>query len=322
MNNYEILIVDDAQSSAKIYSELIERKTLLKTTFATNSAEAILIIQENNIKVVILDQRMPEKSGTELYKEIKYIAPDVKTIMFSGEADHQEITDAWTSLNYEYYLHKSDIKKLPEKVLEMYAKYELDILNKQNNRTLKLGLLKRLYCIIRKRKDQSIVSHRKISSNFIFPDSWKEIENINEGEEKEIKIELSHESKFVVLKEISLSSAYFYKDLLNKLSIKLKGNLSQKKESTNKRKIEKKTNLKFDTQDRNFESAQIISKSYEMAYVYDEYRILILEKCPLCNVRKVNPINAFKQNNKYATRIIYHYNDGEKEIIDTGIHKV
>lgn len=322
MSNYEVLVVDDDSSAVGIYSEYIEKLTLLKTTFATNKDDALSIIRNNNIKVVVLDQRMPNITGTELYKIIKSIAPDIQAIMFSGEAEAHEVGTARDTLKYGRYLHKSESKKLHEVVFEMYAKYDLDIIKTEDKIKLKQNIFKRLFFLILRRKIYILRSHLKANSNYIFSDSWKNIESINEGEEKEMEVEFSCETKFIFETEVSTSSSYCYNDLLNKLKAKLDVKAIGRSESVEKSKISKKIKMKFDTQNLDSTSAMIVSKSYEMAYVYDEYRVVILEHCPLCNTHVLKPINVYRQSPKYATRIIYHYSNGDKKPVDTGIHGV
>ena len=41
----------------------------------------------NTIELVILDVIMPKKNGVEVYKEIKELSKDIKTIFISGHSD-------------------------------------------------------------------------------------------------------------------------------------------------------------------------------------------------------------------------------------------
>ncbi|MFK2724759.1 response regulator [Bacteroides fragilis] len=78
---------------------------------------------------MVLDQVMPGKKGTDLYKEIKNINPSIKAIMLTGEASSDEVGLAMR-LGFSNYLNKGEILKLPEIVLSLYIQYEIDILKK------------------------------------------------------------------------------------------------------------------------------------------------------------------------------------------------
>lgn len=324
MNNFEVLVVDDLESSAKTYAELIQKSTLLKTTFSTTFENTINCIKENPIKVVVLDQKMPEKSGTEIYKEIQKIAPDIIAIMFSGEADAKEVGEACTSLKYGTYLHKSDVKILPQKVLEMYAKYEVAVLDKNKITTISQSFLSKIISYILFRKKYSIVSFSVLSKQYIYDDLWKEIETINEGQIKEIKTEFSYQSKISINNEFSWLLKYNLSSLLNNLNgiIEQKHSSQYENSKSFTKTISLKTSFSNQIEALNLSKNQVVSKSYEMANVFSEYRILILEKCPLCKTKKIIPVIGYKQNNKYATRIIYYSMGNKKQIVDTGIHKI
>ena len=50
---------------------------------------------ENEVHVVVSDQRMPEMSGTEFLKEVKAIAyPDIIRIILTGYTDVDSISEA------------------------------------------------------------------------------------------------------------------------------------------------------------------------------------------------------------------------------------
>lgn len=86
----EVLVVDDNISAAKDFARLIRIKTKLETLAVDNPDLAIEKIKAEPIKVVVLDQKMPEKTGTALFEDIKRINPNIKAIMLSGEAEPQE----------------------------------------------------------------------------------------------------------------------------------------------------------------------------------------------------------------------------------------
>lgn len=323
MNKYEVLVVDDVESAAKTYAELIITKTKFETTYTNNPDEAINIVRNNPIKVVVLDQKMPQKSGTELYREIKTIANDIVAIMVSGEADANDVGVAYKELKYGSYLHKSEISKLPQIVFEMYAFYETEV-SKKNTHSVqnKKDLIKCLKCIFLRKKYYTINTFTKINNNFTFIDLWEEIESINDGQEKEITFEYKYNSKIKFAEEQSISlrtNIPLFESIIN---CAISSKYGKEIEEGETRTISKSTKTKFDNQLLNFDSTQIVSRDYEKNNVYNEFRVIIEERCFFCGEKKYTPIHIYKQNGKYATRTIYHLSDGTQKIINTGIHKI
>ena len=61
---------------------------------AQSAKEALEILAKENFHVIISDQRMPEKTGTELFEELVEIFPDPIRILLTGYADIQSVIDA------------------------------------------------------------------------------------------------------------------------------------------------------------------------------------------------------------------------------------
>ncbi len=90
-NEKTVLIVDD---------EPIVRKSLrdwltdsgYKVSLAENGAQALKMISENNLGVVVLDIRMPGKDGITTLKEARQKNPDMKYIIISGYPSVETMT--------------------------------------------------------------------------------------------------------------------------------------------------------------------------------------------------------------------------------------
>ncbi|TBW49237.1 EAL domain-containing protein [Marinobacter halodurans] len=88
-----LLILDDEQNIIRALTRLLRRDgyRILSTT---NAREAFALLAENDVQVIISDQRMPEMSGTEFLSEVKDIYPNTIRIVLSGYTDLKSITDA------------------------------------------------------------------------------------------------------------------------------------------------------------------------------------------------------------------------------------
>ena len=80
-----ILLVDDDETVLAVGSLMIQ-KLAYKALQATNGMEAIQIFQDNvnDICLVILDEKLPDKLGTDICKRLKVFEPDVKVLHTSG----------------------------------------------------------------------------------------------------------------------------------------------------------------------------------------------------------------------------------------------
>ena|GEM_PF-3131067 len=57
---------------------------------AHTSQEALHLVSTENLQVVLLDVKMPEKKGLSLFKEIKEISPHTSVILMTGEISSEE----------------------------------------------------------------------------------------------------------------------------------------------------------------------------------------------------------------------------------------
>src|SRR4051794_40446692 len=120
---YDLLFVDDDLVTAKEYAELVASFTKLRPYVCSTGEEALTAVQTYPISIAVLDQRMPQMSGTDLYRRLLAVNPRIRGIMLSGEAAQDEIGDAM-NLRYSVYVHKSDFRQLPAIVLREFARIQ------------------------------------------------------------------------------------------------------------------------------------------------------------------------------------------------------
>lgn len=115
----KILIVDDDREFREEFADCLEEYDVIE---ASNGDEALNILkQPNEIDLVILDIRMPGKSGTEILKKIKKMSPETGVIMLTGYASKDTAIEALRGRADEYIEKPLDIdrtKEVIEKILE------------------------------------------------------------------------------------------------------------------------------------------------------------------------------------------------------------
>lgn len=85
MKNYRILIVDDEENVCRLLSKVLVKEGY-ETRMAHNAEEALKIIDNSDMDIVISDIKMPGMSGIELLNRIGSIAPFIKVIMITAFA--------------------------------------------------------------------------------------------------------------------------------------------------------------------------------------------------------------------------------------------
>lgn len=90
------LILDDEQSILDSITRLFHKEEFSFFT-TTDHHKALEVLNEEEIKVVLSDQRMPNITGVEFLKIVKEQHPDVIRILITGHADIQAAEDA---INY------------------------------------------------------------------------------------------------------------------------------------------------------------------------------------------------------------------------------
>ena len=100
----KILLVDDEERILRSLSMLLRTQYQI---FATSDGnEALQILRQEKIHVIISDQRMPIMSGTELLRQARDIAPDTIRILLTGYSDADAALDALNDGEIFRYINK------------------------------------------------------------------------------------------------------------------------------------------------------------------------------------------------------------------------
>lgn len=101
----------------------------------TDPAVLIDYVQNNDVLVVISDQRMPDKQGTEVLREVREVSPNTIRILLTGYADLNAVVDSVNEGEIYRYITKpwqnDELKKVVNKATEIALQtkdidYEID----------------------------------------------------------------------------------------------------------------------------------------------------------------------------------------------------
>ncbi|GAB4125410.1 MAG: hypothetical protein OHK0045_05810 [Raineya sp.] len=118
----KILYIDDEESNLRIFKINFKRHYTVFTT--TSIQEAYNILKENEINLIITDQKMPEMTGTEFLKSILHLHPEAIRIVLTGFSDIQDIIQAVNECKIYQYVTKpydnGEMQTIIDKALETY----------------------------------------------------------------------------------------------------------------------------------------------------------------------------------------------------------
>lgn len=103
-NKISILYVDDEQNNLVSFKAVFRFKYNVLT--AISGEDAIKILRNNIINIIITDQRMPNMTGVQFLESILDEFPDPIRILLTGYADMNAVIDAINKGKIFHYLTK------------------------------------------------------------------------------------------------------------------------------------------------------------------------------------------------------------------------
>ncbi len=114
-----ILLVDDEARILRALKALFRDYETFQTT---NPMEAAALAKQHDVDVVICDQRMPEKTGVDVLREIKEVQPRALRVLLTGYSDLKAVLGSVNDSEVFRFVHKPwDNTELRELVGEAAA---------------------------------------------------------------------------------------------------------------------------------------------------------------------------------------------------------
>ena len=142
MSEASILIVDDQPEILNTLRRLFRKKYRVFT--APGAEEALTILKENGVAVILSDQRMPGKDGVSFLEESIKLQPEAVRILITGYADINASIDAVNRAGIYQYISKPfepeelimTVDNAVERYLMVQQNKELQKALEQANRSL------------------------------------------------------------------------------------------------------------------------------------------------------------------------------------------
>jgi len=136
-----VLYVDDLQTNLILFQATFEKD--YNIILAESAAAALDILREQDIQVLVTDQRMPDMTGTELLEIVAAEYPDIRRFLLTAFTDFETVVEAVNKGHIHGYINKpiqaDEVRLTINNSLEMYhlrlknrqMMGELEIANKE-----------------------------------------------------------------------------------------------------------------------------------------------------------------------------------------------
>ena len=139
---YKIMIVDDEPANLRVLERLFRPDYQVVT--GPSGAEALALLEQHDVALLISDQRMPAMTGIELMMKTVPIRPQMVKILLTGYTDVGALIEALNSgLVYRYLTkpwNNDDLKLTVSRALEHYEMMKAKHLLGMENERLRARL--------------------------------------------------------------------------------------------------------------------------------------------------------------------------------------
>ncbi len=99
-----VLYVDDLQTNLILFQATFEKD--YNILLAESAAAALDILKEQEIQILVTDQRMPDMTGTELLEVVAVEYPDIRRFLLTAYTDFETVVEAINKGHIHGYINK------------------------------------------------------------------------------------------------------------------------------------------------------------------------------------------------------------------------
>ncbi len=114
-----VLVVDDTPMILHVFKRILREERYAVLT-ANNGKEALELVRQKSVELVILDLKLPDMSGLEILRRIKRLRDNVEVIVITGYGTMKTVRAAMRLGAYDYITKPFDdnyIKAVVENAL-------------------------------------------------------------------------------------------------------------------------------------------------------------------------------------------------------------
>ncbi len=321
----DVLVVDDQLATANKVARLIVNETGLESVAVDNPAAALEALTREPIKVVVLDQRMPQMSGTALMARLRALDDSVKVVMLTARASVDEVGEA-IPMRLDHFVKKSNVSEVPSIVYDLYLQHLEESASRLAVNGGQLVASSRKYVVFGPRTDHRAEALKVLDPEYIIESEWRTVLKIDAGEERKYteqrtdiaKFSIEEQSKNTLTMNLSVASlplktfSYKLEEVVDSL---IKANFEMSVQSM--AGIERTYRLPAEPADPS--QVHISARHFQRAPVYVRALVRLNRYCGACDSYTVLPVIVLVATGKDASRHKDYYSNGEERTISTGI---
>jgi len=119
MDLFSALVVDDEEEFLETIIKRL-RKRKVDVSGAKSGAEALQMLKQHPVDVVVLDVRMPGMDGIQTLREIKRSFPLIEVVMLTAHASMEAAAEGMELGAFDYLMKPVDIDDLVYKLQDAY----------------------------------------------------------------------------------------------------------------------------------------------------------------------------------------------------------
>ncbi|MCX7966564.1 MAG: sigma-54 dependent transcriptional regulator [Syntrophorhabdaceae bacterium] len=119
-----VLIVDDEIQLAQAFKKQLSKENM-EVTIATSGQEALNKVAEDDFDVAVLDIKLPDIDGIELFSKIRQFEPTIEVVMLTGYASVDTAIKSMKLGAYDYLTKPCKTSELSNVILKAYEKKSL-----------------------------------------------------------------------------------------------------------------------------------------------------------------------------------------------------
>ncbi len=124
VDNLSVMIVDDEEDFLETLVKRLEKRDV-KVIGAKSGEEALELLQESPVDVVVLDVKMPGMDGIEALKEIRRRHPLVEVVLLTGHASTEVAIKGMELGAFDYLMKPIGMDELLYKVQDAYERVSI-----------------------------------------------------------------------------------------------------------------------------------------------------------------------------------------------------
>jgi two-component system, NtrC family, sensor kinase len=119
--NMNVLLVDDEKHFREILVKRLNQRGMVALQ-ASNGEEALRLLEEKPVNVIVMDVKMPKMNGIETLRHVKERYPATEVIMLTGHASTRDGVDGIKSGAFDYLTKPIEFEQLLRKIRQAQNK--------------------------------------------------------------------------------------------------------------------------------------------------------------------------------------------------------